>query len=151
VEQPAPAQTERIKDFDNTRLRSLWLELFDKPAPPKLRRHLLIRILVYRVQERAYGGLDQTTRNRLRQLARLFEANPKAAIPNIPIFKPGARLVRQWKGIAHQVTIGNRDYEYKGKSYNSLSEIARLITGTRWSGPLFFGLKNKSVKGRRGN
>jgi len=134
-------QLESLQGLDKAALRAQWLELFKRPAPPQLRRDLLLRILTYRIQEQAYGGLSARTRSRLRQLARMLEKNPKAALPSAPTIKPGTRLLRQWQGQTHTVTVIEGGFDYKGKRYASLSQIARLITGTRWSGPLFFGLK----------
>jgi len=127
-------------------LCDLWKQLFKTSAPPELRRDLMIPILAYRTQEQAFGSLSIDSRRRLRQLARAFEADPNAAIPSVPGIKPGTRLVRQWRGQVHVVNVEERGFEYKGARYESLSEIARLITGTRWSGPLFFGLKNKQSR-----
>ncbi len=128
-------------------LHAQWLEVFGRPAPPKLRRDLLIRILAYRIQELACGGLSPPTLRRLRQLARVLESDPQAALPDVPVIKPGTRLIRKWHDQVHQVTVVEKGYEYHGKRYGSLSQIARLITGTRWSGPLFFGLKTSRTKG----
>lgn len=124
-------------------LRDLWKQLFKTSAPPKLRRDLMIPILAYRIQEQAFGSLKADSRRRLRQLARAFEVDRNARIPSAPGIKPGTRLVRQWRGQVHVVNVEEKGFEYKGTRYQSLSEIARLITGTRWSGPLFFGLKCK--------
>ena len=140
--------SERLKSLpgmSKPALLALWRELFKRSAPAGIRRELVIRILAYRIQELAYGGLSAATRRRLRQLARMFAENPKASIPNARTIKPGTRLIRQWQGKTHQVTVSDNGYEYDGKRYGSLSQIARLITGTRWSGPLFFGLKNKKA------
>jgi hypothetical protein len=122
-------------------LSELWRTLLGVAPPQQIRRELQIRILAYKLQEQAFGGLKPSTRRRLREIARTLERDPKAAISNARPVKPGTRLIRQWQGKTYQVTVGNSDYEYDNKRYTSLSEIARLITGTRWSGPLFFGLK----------
>jgi Protein of unknown function (DUF2924) len=129
-------------------LWSLWKQLFKRTAPPQIRRELLIRILTFRIQEHIHGGLSAETRKRLRELARQFSVNPTAEIPGISRIKPGTRLIRDWRGQSHHVTVLERGYSYAGKRYSSLSQISRLITGTRWSGPLFFGLrKNRAGKG----
>jgi|ERR1700685_1794284 len=91
--------------------------------------------------EQEFGGLSAAGCRRLRQLATTFEADPNAVVSNRPPIKPGTRLVRQWKEQVHVVEVEPEGYEYRGARYENLSEIARLITGTRWSGPLFFGLK----------
>jgi hypothetical protein len=103
-------------------------------------------MLAYRIQERAYGGLSPVTRKRLHQLARRLEADPNAKLCGEVRIKPGTRLIRDWRGQPHCVTVLENGYEYAGKRYPTLSQIARLITGTRWSGPLFFGLRGKHVK-----
>jgi hypothetical protein len=103
-------------------------------------------MLAYRIQELEHGGLSTKTRNRLRQLAKAFESNPECPMPIAIRIKPGTRLIRQWQGKTHEVTVAESSYEYRGARYSSLSEIARLITGTRWSGPLFFGLKKNRSK-----
>jgi hypothetical protein len=109
----------------------------------------MIPILAYRIQEQTFGPLTLESLRRLRQLARTFEADPRKAIPSGPRIKAGTRLVRQWRGEVHVVNVQAKDFEYKGSRYQSLSEIARLITGTRWSGPLFFGVKsNQTNRGR---
>jgi Protein of unknown function (DUF2924) len=122
-------------------LMALWQELFAKPAHPKLRRNLMIPVLAYRLQEKAYGGLKSSARKRLEKLAIELEQKQKGSRPLVPQLKPGTRLLRQWQGQMHEVLVGDEGFAYRGKRYESLSEIAREITGTRWSGPLFFGLK----------
>jgi hypothetical protein len=121
----------------------LWQQLFKKEPPPEIRKDLMLRIIAHRLQEQEFGGLSDAGCRRLRLLASTFEADPKAVISTRPAIKPGTRLVRQWKEQVHVVEVEPEGYEYKGARYESLSEIARLITGTRWSGPLFFGIKAK--------
>jgi hypothetical protein len=103
-------------------------------------------LLAYKLQEQAYGGLKPEVKRRLRELAAGFNRNPRKAggkfTDSIRI-KPGTRLIRQWENKTHQVTVGEAGFEYNGECYKSLSVIARLITGTRWSGPLFFGLRGR--------
>ena len=144
-------QTVRLAQLSNMKKRellALWKQLFKRTAPPQIRRELLIRILAFRIQEHVHGGLSAATRKRLRQLARQFAANPDAELQGISCIKPGTRLVRDWRGQSHHVTVLERGYSYAGRHYSTLSQIARLITGTRWSGPLFFGLrKNRAGKG----
>ena len=126
-------------------LCELCKHLFHEPALCQLRKDLMLQILAYRIQEQAFGSLSAVSRSRLRQLARAFEADAKSAIVPMPNIKPGTRLVRKWRDQVHLVNVEARGYEYQGLRYHSLSEIARLITGTRWSGPLFFGLKGKQA------
>jgi hypothetical protein len=129
------------------KLLALWQELFAKPAHPRLRRNLMIPLLAYRLQENAYGGLKPFTYKRLQKLAAELEQNRKATIPLPPQLKAGTKLLRQFQGEMHEVLVGDEGFEYRGLGYESLSEIARQITGTRWSGPLFFGVK-QSQKAR---
>jgi hypothetical protein len=123
-------------------LMALWQELFGQPAHPKLRRDLMIPILAFGIQEQAYGGLEPTTRKRLQQLAAEREREEKVSLPLLPQPKPGTKLLRQWQGPVHQILTADDRFEYRAKRYKTLSQIARQITGTRWSGPLFFGLKH---------
>jgi hypothetical protein len=124
-------------------LHQLWKELFDEAPAPQLRRDFMIPILAYRLQEKAFGPLNARSRAQLSQLARAFETNPSDLTGSRGHLRPGTRLVRQWGNRVHIVNVENAGYEYLGARYRSLSEVARLITGTRWSGPLFFGIRNK--------
>ena len=145
---PIAQRLATLPRLSKTSLRELWQQLFNAPPPPQLRRRLMIPILAYRLQEQTVGSLSAANRGRLRQLARVFEANSKGMIPSITGLKPGTRLVRQWRDQVHLVNVETSGYEYQGARYQSLSEIARLITGTRWSGPLFFGIKSEQVSGK---
>jgi Protein of unknown function (DUF2924) len=124
-------------------LHELWRQVFKKEPPPEMRKDLMLRVVAHRLQERGFGGLSDASCRRLRQLAATFEADPDATVSTRPSIKSGTRLVRQWKEQVHVVEVEPEGYEYRGARYENLSEIARLITGTRWSGPLFFGLKEK--------
>jgi Protein of unknown function (DUF2924) len=121
-----------------------WRERLKQAPPSHLNKPILVPLLAYRLQEQAYGGLKPAYKRRLRESAESFERNPNRAAKTVSSsakIKVGTRLIRQWDGQTHQVTVAEAGFEYKGERYKSLSEIARLITGTRWSGPLFFGLK----------
>jgi len=139
-----------LPHLDRAALLDCWRDLFGSSPPSQLRRDLMIPILAYRIQEHASGSLGSPTRTRLRQLGEAFEKNHDSTVPSVPRIKPGTRLVRQWKDEVHIVNVRPNSYEYKGGNYKSLSQIARLITGTRWSGPLFFGINgdhsSKQVK-----
>jgi hypothetical protein len=126
-----------------------WRERLKQPPPSHLNKPILVPLLAYRLQEQAFGGLKPAYKRRLRELAESFERNPgrtAMSVPSSTRIKSGTRLIRQWDGQTHQVTVAEEGFEYKGERYKSLSEIARLITGTRWSGPLFFGLKQSEKK-----
>jgi len=133
-------QLESLRQYDRTALRGLWRQLFDSPPSEELRKDVMVRVLAYTIQEKACPR-RAITRRRLRQL--LAENMQKAAGISLRI-KPGTRLIREWKGQIHNVIVAERGYEYQGQLYGSLSEIARLITSTRWSGPVFFGVKSRS-------
>jgi hypothetical protein len=124
-------------------LCELWKELFKSDPPTQLRTRLMVQILAHRLQEQTFGSLSTANCGRLRQMARALAINPENIIPSTPSLKPGTRLVRQWRDQVHLVNVEAKGYEYQGARYQSLSEVARLITGTRWSGPLFFGIKNE--------
>ena len=139
----------QLPQLSKAELAELWQRLYRKPAPIGFRREVLIPFLAYRIQELAYGGLKPSIRAELRQIARSLMKDPASSELLIrPRIKPGTRLLREWRGVTHAVFVTSSGYEYGGASYRSLSEIARKITGTRWSGPAFFGLRNaKPAKG----
>jgi hypothetical protein len=140
-----------LPNLSKVGLCKLWNEFFGAPPSPHLRRNLMTAILAYRIQEEAFGSLSVATRNRLRQLARALETDAKSSIASVPTFKPGTRLVREWGAHVHLVSVEDDGYTYQGARYQTLHEIARLITGTRWSGPLFFGMKKQDTKKVRSN
>jgi len=135
------AKLQELPRLPKLELLALWQELFARPAHPRLRRNLMIPILAYRIQEQAYGGLKPSTRRHLQKLAGELEQSRKTPPSLAPQPRAGTKLLRQFQGEMHEVRVGDEGFEYRGKRYESLSEIARQITGTRWSGPLFFGLK----------
>lgn len=127
-----------LTSLEKDDLHKLWRELFDAPAPRKRRDYLIPR-LAWRIQELAYGGLTDATRERLDQLMRSEEPiKPKGGRIKRPTV--GTKLIREYRGVEHQVTVTRNGFEYQGRTFRSLSHVAREITGTRWSGPLFFGL-----------
>lgn len=132
-----------LKTAATSELKAKWREIFDSEPPPYNRRFLESR-LAYRIQELTYGGLKPQTLARLEALA---ERNDGGNITMRRIRgddKPiaGTRLNREYQGIEHCVTVLNDGFEFQGRPYQSLSAIARAITGTRWNGWVFFGLKN---------
>jgi hypothetical protein len=124
-------------------LEKLWRDLFDRTPSPALRRETLIPIVVYRIQEKAFGGLKESTLRKLRELADGNAVGQTPAQKSLRL-KIGTRYVREHAGKLHEVTVLDAGYEYEGQTYRSLSEIARTITGTKWSGPAFFGLKRRA-------
>ena len=123
-----------------------WKELFGIAPPIKFRRDLLVRFVAYKLQECVHGGLTDQIQTRLLELAQRVAKDSDADLVGAPRFKPGTCLVRDWRGQSHRVLVLPKGYEYAGNSYTSLSQVARLITGTRWSGPLFFGAKRNGKK-----
>jgi len=132
------------------KLRALWPRWFDHPPPVHIRKDWMVRALAYRMQEQTAGGLSKATRTHLRQLAKTVQTHQARLTVDTPQLKPGTRFIRQWRGEAHQVTVETTGFAYRGKRYRSLSVIARTITGTRWSGPRFFGLTAEAQPTRRG-
>ena len=123
-------------------LKSRWRAWYDTEPPARISRELLTSAIAYRLQEREFGGLAPATRRLLEGVA--------ADRSSRRLVAPGALLIREWRGAAHQVTVHDDGVVYRGKRYGSLSEVARLITGTRWSGPLFFGLRKRAAEARDG-
>ncbi len=123
-------------------LRTMWRELFGSEPPP-YNKSFLARRLGYRLQELAFGGLAPASAARLDEMADEIEKTGSikvrraAAAPVV-----GARLIRDWRGEMHEVAVLSGGYEYRGRVFKSLSVIARTITGTRWNGPAFFGLRS---------
>jgi hypothetical protein len=138
-----------LRKQTKTGLEKLWVNAYGVSPPAKMRRDLLTVFLAYRIQEQQFGSLTPQSRNRLRQLVRGLEKSdsPASSMPNI---RPGTRLVRRWKDQVHLVNVLANGFEYRGLRYQSLSAVARLITGTQWSGPLFFGLADKSDRKSKG-
>lgn len=138
------ARVVALKAMPTPELKEQWRALFDTPPPPYNRRFLESR-LAYRIQELAYGGLKPETVRRLEQLGEQLDGG-KIAVRKVrgsdqPI--AGTRLLRAYQGVEHTVTVLQDGYEWQGRPYKSLSAIARAITGTRWNGLVFFGLKNR--------
>lgn len=127
-------------------LREQWRALFGTEPPPFNRPYLVSR-LAYRIQELAYGGLRPETRARLEALGEQLDGGNvvlrRIRADSRPL--PGTRLVREYDGVQHVVTVRADDFEYEGWPYRSLSAIARHITGTRWNGWVFFGLRQSGA------
>jgi hypothetical protein len=140
---PVLAQLAALKTAPIGALRAKWRDLFEREPPLYNRRYLESR-LAYRIQELAYGGLKPETIERLEALADELDGKKgrrNRQVESRPI--AGTRLMREWKGVEHCVTVRDEGFEYQGRPYTSLSAIARSITGTRWNGLVFFGLKNQ--------
>jgi Protein of unknown function (DUF2924) len=135
-----------LPTLNKSQLLPIWAEIFPGPPPPKLRKELMVPILAYRMQEREFGGLSYGARKRLQEIAhalpgkggRRMEAPAAAAAT-------GTKLIRGWRGETHEVLATDDGYHYKDERYSSLSRVAKVITGTHWSGPAFFGTKGKAI------
>jgi hypothetical protein len=131
----------RLPELDLGELRQQWRAFYKAEASPHLSRELLVRAVAYRMQELDLGGLRPEPRRQLRQLAEQFKQTGAANTPPRPELKPGTRLMREWQGRTYDVLVLDDAFSWQGTHHRSLSAIARKITGTAWSGPLFFGLK----------
>jgi len=132
-----------LEAMDRPALKARWEEAFGRPPSRRVSRDFLLRALAHHVQEKAEGGLSKAT---LRRIARagedLREGRNVAAAPRLRL-QPGTRLMREWRGETHIVEVLQDGFAWRGAYYESLSAIARAITGVRWSGPRFFGLRDK--------
>ena len=144
---PVLARLAALKNTPTPKLKEQWRLLFDSEPPAFNRRYLESR-LAYRIQELAYGGLKPETVRRLENLGEELDGGRvdvrKRPANDRPI--SGTRLIREYQGVEHCVTVRDNDFEYQGRPYKSLSAIARAITGTQWNGVVFFGLKSGARK-----
>ena len=141
---PIPARLAALKTTPTPALKQQWRDLFATEPPPFNRRYLESR-LAYRIQELAFGGLKPETIRRLEQLGEdLDGGDRKKRSIRFDRDRPitGTRLIRDYQGVEQVVTVTQSGFEWQGRPYQSLSAIARAITGTRWNGWVFFGLKN---------
>jgi hypothetical protein len=138
------ARVATLKTTPTPALKAMWRDLFET-EPPLYNRRFLESRLAYRIQELAYGGLKPETIKRLKAIAEDLDGGDRVRrrrpVKDRPI--SGTRLIREWQGVEHCVTVRDEDFEYQGRPYKSLSAVARAITGTRWNGLVFFGLKNQ--------
>jgi Protein of unknown function (DUF2924) len=138
-----PARLAALKTTPTNELKQLWRDLFDRDPPVFNRKYLESR-LAYRIQELAYGGLKPETVQRLEALGEQLDGGNITTRRIRTDLKPmaGTRLIRDYQGTEQVVTVLQDGYEWQGRPYRSLSSVARAITGTRWNGWVFFGLKN---------
>ena len=126
-------------------LKDLWRD-FNESEPPPFNRAFLVKRLAYQIQELSLGGLEKETEKRLERLAKEEEGATTEKRPVDDRLLLGTRLVREWKGVEHCCTVLNDGFEYQGRRFKSLSAVANHITGTRWNGKVFFGVKKQGVK-----
>jgi hypothetical protein len=141
----------RLAETQTRDLRAEWRRQYRAEPPSKLSRDLLIRALAYKIQEQASGGPDAVLKRRLRKLAEQLAAGTALSEGTGTTLKAGARLVREWRGQTHTITVLENGFDYEGRRFRSLSQIAKTITGVHWSGPRFFGLAKGSARARGTN
>lgn len=127
-------------------LRQKWAEVWDAKLPQQIGRGLLEKSLAFKIREMRGEGLSEEQRKRLDHLVVAYKRNPNFFDEGLSELKPGIRLVKKFNGEHHSVLVHAGSYEYRDKHYRSLSEIATVITGTRWNGWVFFGLKKRKEK-----
>lgn len=133
-----------LSGLDRPALVEQWHKVCGTEPPANISRPLLLQAIAYRMQEQALGGLKPSTRRFLEKASEDAYAGRQVSAPPA-VIKSGTRLLREWHGVTHEVIIAEDAVLYRDKKYNSLSEVAHVITGARWSGPLFFGLKKKAA------
>ena len=137
------AELDQLPTMPIVQLRVRYRELIRTDPPQAYGPDLLRRSIAYRIQEKAYGGLPPPVQRQLDQLIKAYATKPTGKLVLPPRIKPGSILVRQWKSKSHRVTVMADGFAFDGQIYSNLSEIAQTITGTRWNGPRFFGLRVK--------
>jgi hypothetical protein len=134
-------EIEDLKQATRSDLKERWRALYQTEPPRRIGHDLLVRALAYRIQERAFGGLKPSIRSLLAKVSASASGGRKVRVAPSQTLRPGTVLLREWQGIQHQVIVRDDGIAFKGKSYKSLSQVAYRITGAKWSGPRFFGLK----------
>ena len=143
-EDAVAVKLQALAEMDYDALRAEWRRLYRAHPPKRVSRDLLMLGVAWKVQERAYGGLGAATKRRIADLAKTVERNGDVTRNRVARLKPGAKLVREWRGETHTVIVLEDGFEWKGTQWRSLSVIARKITGVHWSGPRFFGLAEQT-------
>jgi hypothetical protein len=140
-----------LRDLDLRGLRARWQSVFQRPPQPHVPRHLLFAVLAFRIQADRFGDLDHETRKVLdrtypKELAPAMAGRLESLDRKRADLTPGTVLVREWDRQSHRVMVLADGFAWKGQTYDSLTKVAFAITGTRWNGPRFFGLRDKQVK-----
>jgi hypothetical protein len=145
MRQPAIPKLSKLSTAERAELLAIWSATLGKPPKFRAGRELLASALAWQLQERKFGGLKPATERKLRVLARAQERKKKPLIPcpQPPNLRPGTAIIKQWRGAQHLVMVLADGFQHQGKVYRSLSQLAREITGTRWNGPAFFGLRER--------
>jgi hypothetical protein len=138
-------QIKELERADVPTLKAKWKALFKREPPRFAKRGFLTQVLAWEIQARAFGGLKPSVHRQLLALGGPNGGTTQKILQPVVKLHPGVKLVRSWRGVTHEVMVTDKGYLWQGKSFDSLSTIAREITGTRWSGPLFFGLKKRAA------
>jgi hypothetical protein len=142
VDPAVEAELDRLPTTPIANLRQRYRELFRTEPPKAFGPDLLRRSIAHSIQEKAYGGLPPSTKRLLAQMVKAATGRPNGRLELPQRIKPGSELVRTWKGKTYRVTVLAEGFSHGGKTFSSLSEIAFAITGTKWNGPRFFGLRS---------
>jgi len=137
------AELARLSCLSIDDLKLAWAEIIGGTAPKNARRDYLLRTIAHQLQSKTYGGITKTLYRALIKIADAKSGTVVEAAARTRSLKLGARIYREWKGAVHEVEVIEGGYRFQGATFKSLSVVARLITGTRWSGPAFFGLKER--------
>lgn len=141
-------EIESLKGPKLAEMRRVWEERFKAAPPPIQSADVLMRLYAWKIQVAAFGDLDPETKRRLSRLKRALRKG-KDVLPTASMnLRPGSILVREWQGVEHRVLVLDEGFEHRGERYRSLSQVAFAITGTKWSGPRFFGLTGEEAKRR---
>ena len=148
TDQTLEREIAQLRDLELKGLRARWQSVTGREAPPHLSRHLLFAMVAYRIQAEALGDLDRDTVRLLKKIGSArsgLEVSPltDAFDQRRRELLPGTILTREWNGHTHRVMIVSEGFAWEGQTYDSLSKIAYAITGTKWNGPRFFGLRDK--------
>jgi hypothetical protein len=144
VDPAIEAELHQLTRMPIAQLRLRYAQVFRNDPPKAFGPDLLRRSIAHRIQEKAYGSLSRPAQRLLDQMIKAYAAKPGGRIVLPRRIKPGSVLVREWKGKSHRVMVLAKGFAYDSETYSNLSEIAVLITGTRWNGPRFFGLRSKA-------
>lgn len=139
------SQLQALQNMSRSALAEEWRRHYRSQPPKRVSRQLLMLAIAWKLQERSQGGLRPASRRRLAELASGMAERGDIGQGRIERLKPGAKLIREWRGEVHQVVVLDDGFEWRGRKWRSLSIIAREITQTHWSGPRFFGLKGKNA------
>jgi hypothetical protein len=146
---PLEQQLAELPGMSPAQLRAKWRECWRKPAP-EMGPDLLRRGIAWKLQSRVFGGVPGDIKRELERAADRLRRGEELLSSSRPALRPGSRLVRQWQGRVHRVLVLDDGYDYDGRRFSSLTQVATAITGTHRSGPNFFGLKKRKAVRRVG-